>query len=187
MSQQKAALLLAKHGKIEVGARPIPSPQGKQALVKITAAARTFQQYALVDSEAMAKTPENISDDQASTIPAAAATALMAIFQKSGVAFPEEGPTTSEKPILVLGGSSSVGQYAIQLARIADFSPIITTASSAHTSLLEPLGATHALDHNADAHSVQVVSSIPVSFVVDTISVASTQILALDVFDLAGS
>jgi hypothetical protein len=40
--QQKASLLLAKHGKVEVGTRPIPSPQGKQALVKVTAAASEF-------------------------------------------------------------------------------------------------------------------------------------------------
>jgi NADPH:quinone reductase-like Zn-dependent oxidoreductase len=39
---QKAALLLSKHGKIEVGTRPIPSPEGKQALVKVTAAASKY-------------------------------------------------------------------------------------------------------------------------------------------------
>jgi hypothetical protein len=40
--RQKAFLLLAKQGKVEVGTRPIPSPQGEQALVKVTAAASKF-------------------------------------------------------------------------------------------------------------------------------------------------
>lgn len=37
--QQQASLLLSKQGKVELGQRPVPSPQGKQALVKVTAAA----------------------------------------------------------------------------------------------------------------------------------------------------
>jgi D-arabinose 1-dehydrogenase-like Zn-dependent alcohol dehydrogenase len=40
--QQKAALLVAKQGKVEVGTHRIPSPQGKQALVKVTAAAHAL-------------------------------------------------------------------------------------------------------------------------------------------------
>jgi len=236
--EQKAFLLLAKQGKVEVGTRPIPSPQGKQALVKVTAAAinpadwkivdygifvtefpavlgndgagviesvgsevtefqkgdrvffqglydlvdaATFQQYALVDTEILSKTPANISDDQASTIPAGATTSLIGLFQKSGIPFPENGPTASGRPIFILGGSSSVGQYAIQLARIAGFSPIATTASSSHTEFLKSLGATHVFDRKVDAKTVQAAFSTPVSLVLDSISILSTQKLGIDV------
>ncbi|QRV92669.1 Zinc-binding dehydrogenase [Ceratobasidium sp. AG-Ba] len=141
----------------------------------------TYQQYALVDSDAMAKTPGNITDDQASTIPSGATAALMALFQKSGISFPGGGPTATGKPILILGGSSSVGQYAIQLARIAGFAPILTTASNAHTSLLKSLGATHIFDRNTEAKTIQAASSSPITFAVDTISIPSTQALALEV------
>ncbi|KAG8704180.1 hypothetical protein FRC08_002380 [Ceratobasidium sp. 394] len=239
MSEQKASLLPAKHGKLEVGTRAIPTPQGKQALVKVTAAAinpvdwkiidygyfveefpavlgtdgagiiestgpevtgfkkgdkiffqglykpgsdaATFQQYALVDTEVTAKVPSNINDDQASTIPLGSVTSVVGLFQKSGIAFPTSGPTATGKSILVLGGSSSVGQFGIQLARIAGFSPIITTASTQHTEFLKSLGATHIFDRNVDVKTLQEAFAGPVSFVLDTISAPSTQKLAVEV------
>ncbi|KAG8732447.1 hypothetical protein FRC10_000917, partial [Ceratobasidium sp. 414] len=258
MSQQKASLLPAKQGKLEVGTRAIPTPQGKQALVKVTAAAinpvdwkivdygifidefpavlgsdgagiiestgpevtgfkkgdkmysrsfssyildelsdkpnhsffqgqykpvdhATFQQYVLVDTEVVAKVPSNINDDQASTIPVASIASVVGLFQKSGIAFPVNSPTATGKPVLVLGGSSSVGQFGIQLARIAGFSPIVTTASAQHIEYLKSLGATHVFDRNVDVKTLQEAFAGPVSLVLDAISVLSTQKLAVEV------
>ncbi|KAG1750734.1 chaperonin 10-like protein [Suillus lakei] len=42
----------------------------------------------------------------------------------------------SKKPIVIIGGSSSVGSYTIQLARLSGFYPIITTASPSNEDLL---------------------------------------------------
>ncbi|KEP55645.1 putative zinc type alcohol dehydrogenase [Rhizoctonia solani 123E] len=236
--QQKASLLLEKHGKLEVGARPIPVPQGKQALVKVTAAGvnpldwkiidygifvdkfptvlgfdgagvihavgpdvagfkigdrvlfqgafdsvdqRAYQQYAIVDTEILAKTPNNINDDQASTIATGAVTAYFSLFQKTGVSPPLSGPTASGRSILILGGSSSVGQFAIQFARLAGFSNIATTASSQHADLLKSLGATHLFDRDVDVKAIQSAFATPLSFVFDTISVESTQLFAFDI------
>ncbi|CAE6481068.1 hypothetical protein ACGC1H_005209 [Rhizoctonia solani] len=236
--QHKASLLLQKHGKLEVGTRPTPVPQGKQALVKVTAAAvnpldwkiidygifvdkfpavlgfdgagvihavgpdvagfkigdrvlfqgtidpvdqGVYQQYAIVDTDILAKTPNNINDDQASTIATGAITAYLGLFQKTGISPPLSGPTANGKPILILGGSSSVGQFAIQFARLAGFSPIVTTASSHHADLLKSLGATHLFDRDVDVKTIQSVFTTPVSFVLDTISVESTQLLAFDI------
>jgi len=238
MAQQKASLLPEKQGKLEVGTRPIPTPQGKEVLVKVTAAAvnpvdwkildygfyitefptvlgsdgagiiesvgpevtsfkkgdkiffqglynkadyTTFQQYALADSEIISKIPDNISDDEASTIPLGSFTSVVGLFQKTNIALPESGPTANGKPVLILGGSSSVGQYAIQLARIAGFSPIVTTASSQHTEFLKSLGATHVFDRNADVKTIQEAFPTPVALAFDTIGIASTQHVAYDV------
>ena len=71
----------------------------------------SFQQYTLVDSELMSRTPDNITGDQAATIPLGPITSVAGLFQQSGVAFPENGPTVSGKSILIIGGSSSLGQY----------------------------------------------------------------------------
>ncbi|KAG8698983.1 hypothetical protein FRC08_005588, partial [Ceratobasidium sp. 394] len=49
MSLQKASLLPAKQGKLEVGTRAIPTPQGKEALVKITAVAINPVDYKIID------------------------------------------------------------------------------------------------------------------------------------------
>ncbi|QRV98332.1 Zinc-binding dehydrogenase [Ceratobasidium sp. AG-Ba] len=245
MSEQKASLLPAKHGKLEVGTRPVPTPQSKQALVKVTAAAinpvdwkiidygfavedfpavlgtdgagiiesvgpdvtnfkkgdkvffqglykpgsdfATFQEYALVDTEVLAKVPSNINDDQAATIPLGSVTSVVGLFQKSGIAFPANGPTAEGKSILIFGGSSSVGQFGIQLARIAGFSPIVTTASSQHTELLKSFGATHVFDRNVDVKTLQEAFGGPVTLVYDGISVPPTQKLAVEVLKTFGA
>ncbi|KAG8730726.1 hypothetical protein FRC10_002394 [Ceratobasidium sp. 414] len=236
--QQKAFLLLAKQGKTEVGTRPIPTPKGNQALVKITAAAinpvdwkivdigipfvtqfpavlgidaagivesvgpevtafkkgdrvlfegqfqpsdvAAFQQYALGDTDAMAKIPDNITDDQASTIPLGSSTALFGLFQKSGIAFPEDGPTATGKSIFIFGGSSSVGQFAIQFARIAGFSTIATTASAKHTELLKSLGATQVFDRDVGLEAIQAVLLLPFGRVFDIVRNPVTQVLGVD-------
>ncbi|QRW25447.1 Zinc-binding dehydrogenase [Rhizoctonia solani] len=143
----------------------------------------SFQEFTIVETDIITKTPENINDDQASTIPTGAFTAYSGLFQRSGVAPPLNGPTAIGKSVLILGGSSSVGQYAIQFARIAGFSHIVTTASSQHASLLKSLGATHVCDRSADAQTIQSAfpATSPVSLVFDTISIESTQTLAFDV------
>ncbi|CAE7124709.1 unnamed protein product [Rhizoctonia solani] len=141
----------------------------------------TFQQYCIVETDIISKIPGNITENQASTIPVGALSALVCLFQTTGVCFPSSGPTVTDKGILILGGSSSVGQFGLQLARIAGFSPIVTTASAQHTGFLKSLGATHVFDRNVDAKTIQSVFSVPVSLVVDSISVDSTQSLAFDV------
>ncbi|CCO30218.1 Protein TOXD [Rhizoctonia solani AG-1 IB] len=106
----------------------------------------TFQEKAIVQTDIISKIPDNITEDQASTIPVAALAALVGLFQKTGIDVPTNGPTASDKGVLILGGSSSVGQFAVQLARIAGFSPIVTTASVKHEDFLKSLGATHIFD-----------------------------------------
>lgn len=74
----------------------------------------------------------------------------------------------------------TVGQ-AIQLARIAGFSTIVTTASAQHADLLKSFGATHVFDRNVDAKTIQQAFHSPVALALDAISVASTQLLAYEV------
>ncbi|CEL56568.1 Zinc-type alcohol dehydrogenase-like protein C2E1P3,01 OS=Schizosaccharomyces pombe (strain 972 / ATCC 24843) GN=SPAC2E1P3.01 PE=3 SV=1 [Rhizoctonia solani AG-1 IB] len=259
VQQHNASLLPQKHGELEIGTRPTPSPQRTQALVKVTAAAANpadwkiidsglfferfpavlgldgagvihivgsevtkfkvgdrvifqgtfnpdhgcYQEYALVDTGLISKIPNNINDDQASTIPSAAIAAYFGLFQNTCIDAPLNAQTASGKPLLVLGGSSSVGQFgkhsfpssnsfallircdaAIQFARIAGFSPIVTTASSHHASLLKSLGATHVFDRDTDAETVQSAFTVPVSLVFDAISSDVTQPFAFDVLSI---
>jgi len=140
-----------------------------------------FQQYALVDSEIVSKIPDNITDDEASTLPVGSMTAAAGLFQKTGIAFPKNGPTAGGTSILILGGSSSVGQYVIQMARIAGFSTIVTTASAQHTEFLKSLGATHVFDRNVSVNTIQEAFPTPVAFAFDAIGVPSTQLFAFEV------
>ncbi|OCH83896.1 GroES-like protein [Obba rivulosa] len=152
----------------------------------------TFQQYTLSNADVTAKIPSNITLDEAATIPLGLATGALGLFDQyadgSAKLFPpwEDGGRGkyAGKPILIFGGASSVGQYTIQLAKLAGFSPIITTASLKNTQLLQSLGATHVLDRNlpSDALLVEVAKIAPtIDIVYDAISLTPTQNPAYDI------
>jgi NADPH:quinone reductase-like Zn-dependent oxidoreductase len=79
-----------------------------------------LQQFALVRSgpNTTAKIPDNITEDEAATIPTALNTASVALYDADGFGFPspfEKGGETfgNGKSILVLGGSSVIGLVGI--------------------------------------------------------------------------
>ncbi|KAE9395973.1 GroES-like protein [Gymnopus androsaceus JB14] len=108
-----------------------------------------FQQYASNPAEIVGKIPSNIDYAQASSIPAGFTTAAIGIMSKNGLALNpsfDANVSFSGKPAFVYGGSSSVGQYAVQVFRLLGFSTIITYSSARHTDFLKSLGATHVID-----------------------------------------
>lgn len=81
-----------------------------------------------------------------STLPLAVATAELALFSSSCLGIPkDEGKKTA---VLIWGGSSSVGSYAIQLAALRGLE-VYTTASPAHHERLKALGAHEVLDYRS--------------------------------------
>ncbi|KAF7789619.1 hypothetical protein EIP86_000565 [Pleurotus ostreatoroseus] len=113
-----------------------------------------------VTSLAVGDVPANLTIDQAASIPVAFGTATIGLYCPpdnrggAGLTAPwEEGGRGkyAGKPIVILGGSTSVSQAAIQLAKMSGFSPIITTASLKNAELLKSLGATHVIDRNLSA------------------------------------
>lgn len=80
-----------------------------------------LQQFALVGSgpNTTAKLPDNITEDEAATIPTALNTASVALYDDDGFGFPSpfEGGENfgNGKSILVMGGSSVIGLVGIPL------------------------------------------------------------------------
>ncbi|KZP26059.1 GroES-like protein [Athelia psychrophila] len=114
-----------------------------------------FQEYTIATAKYASKLPTNVSFDEAASIPLTMITAAVGFYQKgamgAGLRAPwEENGRGHYKgiPILITGGASSVGCFAIQLAKLSGFSPIYTTASPKHTVYLQSLGATHVIDRN---------------------------------------
>lgn len=154
----------------------------------------TFQQYTKMPAELVARTPKNISDDQAGGIYLATIAALTAIYDGAGrelrpMLWEEGGDKAGEgKAIVILGGSSSVGQYAIQLARLAGFSRIITNSSASHIDHLKDLGATTVLDRGSKPSAedfAQEIGDLPLDMVFDTISEAETQLQGVEILQAA--
>jgi NADPH:quinone reductase-like Zn-dependent oxidoreductase len=97
----------------------------------------------------MAKRPSTLPKEAAAVMSIAVRTAADALFNILGIPFPEinASGTPTKSGILIWGGGSAVGWAAIQLAKAAGVSPIITTASASHHQTLKDLGATHCFDY----------------------------------------
>ncbi|KAF2626027.1 GroES-like protein [Macroventuria anomochaeta] len=148
----------------------------------------TFQEYIKLPAEIVAKTPKNISDEEASGIMLATMAAATAYYDKTGqglkAPWNQGGSEVGKgKGIVILGGSSSVGQYAIQLARLSGFERIITNASAIHHDYLQDLGAHVVLDRNASGVKdfQKALEGVSLEFVFDTIAFKETQVLGVEI------
>ncbi|TFK69667.1 GroES-like protein [Pluteus cervinus] len=153
----------------------------------------TWQQYALADAEFAAKIPSNISYDQATTIPTGLTTPYNAFYQGWGLTLPTKSAGGLGKyagtPILVIGGSSAVGQFAIQLAKASGFSPIITTSSLKHTDHLKSFGATHILNRHNPLSTLagdvaKITSTLPYAY--DAVALPDAQQAVYDLLSDGG-
>ncbi|KAF8554453.1 GroES-like protein [Imleria badia] len=148
----------------------------------------TYQQYALAVTDFTAKVPPNLNFDHAATVPLCFDTAAVGLYSGqlgAGLTPPwAEGGRGkyARKPILIMGGSSSVASYVIQLARLSGFSPVITTASSSHQDAVKALGATDVIDRHltgdAFTAALQKITQEPIEIVYDVIGLPATQQMA---------
>ncbi|KAL0577175.1 hypothetical protein V5O48_004814 [Marasmius crinis-equi] len=144
-----------------------------------------YQQFTKVPIDLVAKIPKSVTYAEAASVPSGLATAAIGLLSE-----PPRGagldPSVNEtlkysnQPALVVGGSSSVGQYAIQLLRYLNFSPIITYASGHHTTYLKSLGATHVVDRKSVELSnlpaeIRKITQTPVKTIYDAVGLADTQ------------
>ncbi|KAH8651377.1 chaperonin 10-like protein [Xylariales sp. PMI_506] len=156
----------------------------------------TFQQYCKMPAALVSKTPSNITDEQAAGISLASIAVVTGFYDSTGhgLAPPPWAPGGDQagngKAIVVLGGSSSVGQYAIQWARLSGFSRIVTNSSAAHVEHLKSLGAHVVLDRHTQSaveDYVAAIGDLPLAFVYDSISTVPTVKLGVQVLQATGT
>ncbi|KAM5538084.1 hypothetical protein V8D89_008281 [Ganoderma adspersum] len=160
--------------------------QGWYDVVKKTTQG-TFTEYFVLPYKFVVKIPASTSFEDGATILSGIATAAFPLYNQDPAAASARltapwleggGGKYAGKPILVLGGAGSMGQYAIQLACLSGFSPIITTASLHNAPLLESLGATHVLDRNLPSDQLIAeatkLAGGPFGVVYDAISTSDT-------------
>lgn len=105
-----------------------------------------FAEYAVTESSLVFPIPDSVSYQSAAVVPLAVATAVQALFQRLSLPEPSK-PATSAFPVLVYGGTTSVGNYAIQLAKQAGLF-VVATGSKKNSELLQALGADATVDYN---------------------------------------
>lgn len=156
----------------------------------------TFQKYCKMPAELVSHTPASISDEQAAGVQLALMAVVTGFYHKTGHAL-SPGPWDVEKggrdigkgkAIVILGGSSSVGQYAIQMARLSGFERIVTNSSASHVDHLKSLGAHVVLDRKVQSKPEDfrdAIGDLPLEFVWDSIAEKETGKLGIDILRLS--
>lgn len=129
---------------------------------------------------------------QAVTIPTNFVTVFHTCVTDLGIALPwpksaAYKPANPQTPILIWGGSSSVGQYATQILRYYGHESIIGVASKRQHELLNSLGATQVFDYNAPdiINNLRQLGHIP--YIVDCIGSQSGSLAPISAIAEAGT
>ncbi|CEL05781.1 Putative Alcohol dehydrogenase [Aspergillus calidoustus] len=115
----------------------------------------SYAQYAIAPASTTFRLPPNISFEAGATLPLASMTAALALYQNLGLPLPWN-PAKTETPVLIYGGASAVGAYALKFAKLSGLSPIITVAGNG----AEFVQSLNAADHIIDYRNGNVVEGI---------------------------
>ncbi|THV06339.1 zinc-binding oxidoreductase ToxD [Dendrothele bispora CBS 962.96] len=133
-----------------------------------------FAEYLVAPSHMFLKPPQSWSFEDGSQLAVACYTACQCLYQSLGLP-PPENPTTTPIDILVWGGSSSVGHFVIQLAKLGGMR-VIATASPKHFDRLKALGANEVFDyHDPEVpQKIRAYTNENLQYAIDCISEKST-------------
>lgn len=117
-------------------------------------------------------------------------TAVQALFHTPRLALPlhPEGASRDNAPwVLIYSGATSVGQFAIQLARYAGYR-VVTTASPKNFDLVKSLGADVVFDYRDRDVSAKIreATGDSLEYGLDTISEEKTQHASVNAFGKQG-
>jgi len=146
-----------------------------------------FAEYVAAAWDLTSVVPDNITPEQAASAPIPYSTACMALYLKLQLPEPVQPPNSQDKWFLVWSGSTSVGQYAIQLAKLSGFR-VATTASPHRWDMLKSLGADVVVDYrDPDVVSkLKEATNDSIAYGLDTISENGTIQMAQKSFQPSG-
>jgi NADPH:quinone reductase-like Zn-dependent oxidoreductase len=101
----------------------------------------TMAEFIAVNEDDVAPKPNNITMEEAASIPLVGLTAWQALVERAQL---KKG-----QKVLIQAGSGGVGTFAIQLAKYLG-ATVATTTSSANTELVKSLGADIVIDYKKD-------------------------------------
>ncbi|KAL6696744.1 GroES-like protein [Trichoderma pleuroticola] len=118
----------------------------------------TFAEYTVVNASTTFHLPPNISFQSGAALPLAFMTAAIALYQCLKLPLPTtlQDPAAGKTPILIWGGATAVGAFALQLAKLSNLGPIITVAGNG----IDFVKSLNAADHIIDYREGDVVQKI---------------------------
>jgi NADPH:quinone reductase-like Zn-dependent oxidoreductase len=117
-----------------------------------------FQQYALAQSEGVIPLTGELSFEQGAVFPLAVMTALTA-WTTIGISLDTQYSASDKQAVLIWGGASSVGTFAIQSAKMLGFI-VYATASAKHHEYLKTLGAHAMFDYKDNDVVEKIVEAV---------------------------
>ncbi|VDC03740.1 unnamed protein product [Peniophora sp. CBMAI 1063] len=170
----------------------------------------TFQELTIADAARIARVPDKYSYEEVVTLPLALATAAIGAYKPrlselradkhdvggAGLIPPWEAEGRGKyagQAAVIVSGSSSVGQFATQLAKLSGFSTIITTASKHNEDYCKSAGATHVIDYHdvpypeLPAAVKKIVGDTPLTYVYDAASIPESQKAGWDMLSPGGA
>ena len=142
-------------------------------------ASGAFSEYLVARAELeVMPIPDGWSFEEAAQLGVAPLTALQCLHETLELPSPFEARPTAEQPqrtILIWGGASAVGQYAIQFAKLSGLR-VLTTASSKNFDLVKGLGADEVFDYRDEGvvEKIRVATGNALDIAIDTISEGKT-------------
>ncbi|PVH90796.1 GroES-like protein [Periconia macrospinosa] len=120
-----------------------------------------FNLYTLCNSLAVSPIPTSLSYSSAAVLPLSISTASACLYKHETLSLPL--PSTSSKStnksVLIWGGSSSVGASAIQLAAASGVT-VVSVASKHNLGKLKELGAKHAFDYKFASVADDIIKAL---------------------------
>ena len=126
-----------------------------------------YAQYSIAHEKICFFVPKGLSIAEAATVPLALNTSWLALFASSALDI--DRSKGSKIDLLIWGGSSSVGLYALKLAKMYDFN-VATVCSPRNFDLVKAAGAKHVFDYNSPTCIEDIRKTLPnLQYVFDTI------------------
>lgn len=123
-----------------------------------------FAEYVKAEEDLVWRIPVEMSDETASTYGVPAAAAMQALHLHLHVPWAEEVEKERKfdggTPILIYAGSTSVGLFAIQIAKKAGCT-VVTTASPRSFDLVKSYGADHVFDYRSSSATEDIKKAFP--------------------------
>ncbi|KAI9647746.1 hypothetical protein NHQ30_004133 [Ciborinia camelliae] len=105
----------------------------------------TFQEFHLMDEKLAFKRPERVSIEEAATLGVGLLTAAICLDEGNDIMYPSERQNQPEW-FIVLGGTSTVGQYGIKLAKLCGYQ-VLASCSQSGVEVVKSAGADATFDY----------------------------------------
>lgn len=133
-------------------------------------AQKAYQEIVCVPENLLAILPHGITMREAVTLPNNFVTVLHTLTNDLELQLPwpkpegwvprdAHGRTVRDEAVLIWGGSSSVGQFALQILQWYGYKNLLATASKRNYALLEKYGARSVFDYNESSVTEQILAA----------------------------